>query len=101
MLARQGINFEIVPGITSAVSVPAYAGIPLTHRDFASTVTFITGHEDEKKTESTIKWNELATGPDTLVFLMGVKNLKTIKEKHCRQERPGYDGMSDSMGHAA
>ncbi len=81
VLARQGINFEIVPGITSAISVPAYAGIPLTHRDFASTVTFITGHEDEKKTESTIKWNELATGPDTLVFLMGVKNLKTIKEK--------------------
>lgn len=81
VLAKQNIAFEIVPGITSAISVPAYAGIPLTHRDFASTVAFITGHEDEKKTESTIRWNELATGPDTLVFLMGVKNLKTIKDK--------------------
>ncbi len=81
VLAEHGILFEIVPGITSAISVPAYAGIPLTHRDFASTVAFITGHEDEKKTESTIRWDELAMGPDTLVFLMGVKNLKTIKER--------------------
>lgn len=81
VLAEHGILFEIVPGITSAISVPEYAGIPLTHRDFASTVAFITGHEDEKKTESTIRWDELATGPDTLVFLMGVKNLKTIKER--------------------
>jgi uroporphyrinogen III methyltransferase / synthase len=81
VLADHNIAFEIVPGITSAISVPAYAGIPLTHRDFASTVAFITGHEDEKKTESTIRWDELATGPDTLVFLMGVKNLKTIKDR--------------------
>ena len=80
-LAENGIPFEIVPGITSAISVPAYAGIPLTHRDYASTVAFITGHEDEKKTASTIPWDELATGPDTLVFLMGVKNLKFIKER--------------------
>lgn len=81
VLAKYRIPFEIVPGITSAISVPAYAGIPLTHRDFASTVAFVTGHEDEKKTESTIRWDELATGPDTLVFLMGVKNLKTIAER--------------------
>jgi len=81
VLAEQGISFEIVPGITSAISVPAYAGIPLTHRDFASTVAFITGHEDEEKAESTIRWDELATGPDTLVFIMGVKNLKTTKER--------------------
>ncbi len=80
-LIQHGIDFEIVPGVTSAISVPAYAGIPLTHRDYASTVAFITGHEDEKKVESTIKWHELATGPDTLVFLMGIKNLKMIKEK--------------------
>ena len=75
------VSFEIIPGVTSAISVPAYAGIPLTHRDYASTVAFVTGHEDEKKTGSSIKWHELATGPDTLVFLMGIKNLKTIKEK--------------------
>jgi uroporphyrinogen III methyltransferase/synthase len=81
VLAEEQVPFEIVPGITSAISVPAYAGIPLTHRDFASTVAFITGHEDEKKTESAIRWDELATGPDTLVFLMGVKNLKTIKNR--------------------
>ena len=81
VLAENNVAFEIVPGITSAIAVPAYAGIPLTHRDFASTVAFITGHEDEKKAESAIRWDELATGPDTLVFLMGVKNLKTIKER--------------------
>ncbi|OPY74534.1 MAG: Uroporphyrinogen-III C-methyltransferase [Syntrophorhabdus sp. PtaU1.Bin153] len=81
ILAENGIPFEIVPGITSAIAVPAYAGIPLTHREYASTVAFITGHEDEKKTSSTIRWEELATGPDTLVFLMGVKNLKTIKDR--------------------
>lgn len=77
-LAEKNIPFEIIPGITSAISVPAYAGIPLTHRDYASTVAFITGHEDEKKESSSIKWHELAHGPDTLVFLMGMKNLGKI-----------------------
>ncbi|OPY65062.1 MAG: Uroporphyrinogen-III C-methyltransferase [Syntrophorhabdus sp. PtaU1.Bin002] len=81
VLAENGIPFEIIPGITSAIAVPAYAGIPLTHREYASTVAFITGHEDEKKVTSTIRWEELAAGPDTLVFLMGVKNLKTIKDR--------------------
>lgn len=77
-LAKKGIPFEIVPGITSAISVPTYAGIPLTHRDHASTVAFVTGHEDEKKKSSSINWHELAHGPDTLVFLMGMKNLPGI-----------------------
>jgi uroporphyrinogen III methyltransferase/synthase len=86
-LVEHTIDFEIVPGVTSAISVPAYAGIPLTHRDYASTVAFITGHEDEKKTGSTIKWHELAIGPDTLVFLMGIKNLKTIKERLIKEGR--------------
>jgi uroporphyrinogen III methyltransferase/synthase len=80
-LAKKGIPFEVVPGITSAISVPAYAGIPLTHRDHASTVAFITGHEDEKKRSSSINWHELAHGPDTLVFLMGMKNLPKIAER--------------------
>ena len=80
-LADHGIVCEIVPGITSAVSVPAYAGIPLTHRDHASTVAFITGHEDEKKTTSAIRWHELANGPETLVFLMGIKNLGIIAKR--------------------
>ncbi|MCX8023416.1 MAG: uroporphyrinogen-III C-methyltransferase [Syntrophorhabdaceae bacterium] len=81
VLYERGIDFEIVPGVTSAISVPAYAGIPLTHRDYASSVAFITGHEDASKTESTIRWEPLAKGPDTLVFLMGIGNLKYIKEK--------------------
>ncbi|MCX5807700.1 MAG: uroporphyrinogen-III C-methyltransferase [Proteobacteria bacterium] len=79
-LAENRIDFEIVPGVTSAISAPAYAGIPLTHREYASSVAFITGHEDASKTESTIRWNALAHGCDTLVFLMGIKNLKDIKE---------------------
>jgi len=77
-LATEGIAFEVVPGVTSAVAVPAYAGIPLTHRDYTSTVAFITGHEDPTKNESTIAWDKLATGAGTLVFLMGVGNLAGI-----------------------
>jgi uroporphyrinogen III methyltransferase / synthase len=83
-LAENGIEFEIIPGVTSAIAAPAYAGMPLTHRDYASSVAFITGHEDEKKRKSTIRWSDLATGPDTLVFLMGIRNLKAIKEKLIR-----------------
>ncbi|MCX5813711.1 MAG: uroporphyrinogen-III C-methyltransferase [Proteobacteria bacterium] len=78
-LAEHRVDFEIVPGVTSAISAPAYAGIPLTHREYASSVAFITGHEDASKTESTIRWDALAHGCDTLVFLMGIKNLKDIK----------------------
>ena len=77
-LAREGIPFEVVPGVTSAIAVPAYAGIPLTHRDFTSTVAFITGHEDPTKEESRILWDKIATGVGTLVFLMGVENLPVI-----------------------
>jgi uroporphyrinogen III methyltransferase/synthase len=80
-LVKAGITFEIVPGVTSAVAVPAYAGIPLTHRDYASTVAFITGHEDPAKDESDIDWKRLATGVGTLVFLMGVGNLGKITEE--------------------
>ena len=80
-LVRHGIPFEVVPGITSAIAVPAYAGIPLTHRQHASLVSFITGHEDPTKSESSIPWDVLAKSPGTLVFLMGVKNLADI----CRE----------------
>lgn len=78
VLVDEGIEFEVVPGITSAISVPAYAGIPVTHRDFCSTLGIITGHEDPTKTDSSIKWDKIATGIDTLVFLMGVENLPNI-----------------------
>ncbi|MFP4255952.1 MAG: uroporphyrinogen-III C-methyltransferase [Desulfobacterales bacterium] len=77
-LVAAGIDFEVVPGVTSAVAAPAYAGIPLTHRQFASCVTFITGHEDPSKTDSMINWEALAGTGGTLVFLMGVKNLPNI-----------------------
>ncbi len=80
-LARAGIPFEVVPGITSAIAAPAYAGIPLTHRDFASTVTFVTGHEDPAKPDSTIDWPQLAQLRGTKIFLMGVKRLREIADR--------------------
>jgi len=80
-LREAGISFEIVPGVTSAVAVPAYAGIPVTHRGLASTFAVITGHENPEKPESSIDWGKLATAVDTLVFLMGTKTLPEIVEK--------------------
>ena len=77
-LARAGVPFEIVPGITAGVAAPAYAGIPVTHRDGASAVAFVTGHEDPDKPESAIDWDALAAFPGTLVFYMGVRNLERI-----------------------
>ncbi len=78
VLIDAGIEFEIVPGVTSAIAAPAYAGIPLTHRKYTSSVTFVTGHEDPDKAESSLNWDTLAQNPGTLVFLMGVKNLPRI-----------------------
>ncbi len=86
-LVADGIPFEVVPGITSAISVPAYAGIPLTHRDYTATVAFVTGHEDPFKEKSNIHWDKLATGVGTLVFLMGVGNLSKIAENLMRHGR--------------
>ncbi len=80
-LAGKGIRYEVVPGITSAVAVPAYAGIPVTHRGRASSFAVVTGHEDPAKESSSIKWEKLATGTDTLVFLMGMNNLPAIVSK--------------------
>ena len=79
-LADHGCAFEIVPGVTSAIAAPAYAGIPVTHRDVATSVAFITGHEKPGKAESSIRWHELAHGIDTLVFLMGIENLPAITQ---------------------
>lgn len=77
-LARAGVAFEVVPGVTSAIAAPAYAGIPVTHRDWASTVTFVTGHEDPTKPGSAIDWGHLAQLRGTKVFLMGVERLPEI-----------------------
>ncbi len=76
-LREAGISFEVIPGVTSAIAVPAFAGIPLTHRGYTSTVAFVTGHEDPTKGKSDIDWATLS-GIGTLVFLMGVKNLANI-----------------------
>lgn len=77
-IAAAGLPFEVVPGVTSAVAVPAYAGIPVTHRTLASTVAFVTGHEDPSKEAATLEWPRLATAHGTIVFLMGMTNLPRI-----------------------
>ena len=74
-LRDAGVEFEVVPGVTAGVAATAYAGIPVTHRDDASAVAFVTGHEDPGKDESAIDWEALARFPGTLVFYMGVKRL--------------------------
>ena len=88
-LIKAGVPFEIVPGVTSAIAAPAYAGIPLTHRRYTSTVAFVTGHEDPTKEESSIDWPSLAKGIGTIVFLMGVKNLPHIVAKLKEHGKPG------------
>ncbi|MEE0815743.1 MAG: uroporphyrinogen-III C-methyltransferase, partial [Desulfovibrio fairfieldensis] len=77
-LLAAGVPFEEVPGISSTIAAPAYAGIPLTHRDFASSVTIITGHENPDKPGSVHNWQALARSASTLVFVMGMKNLPDI-----------------------
>jgi uroporphyrin-III C-methyltransferase len=79
-LADAEIPFEIVPGVSSAVAVPAYAGIPVTHRKFASSFAVVTGHE-ARKGKSAVDWGKLATAVDTLVILMGLHNLRAIVAK--------------------
>jgi len=87
-VAGAGLPFEVVPGVTSAVAAPAYAGIPVTHRTLASTVTFVTGHEDPAKETEALEWPRLATAHGTLVFLMGVKNLPAIVANLMREGKP-------------
>ena len=81
VLAAAGIAFEVVPGVTSAIAAAAYAGIPITHRGLASSVAFVTGHEDPTKDEPDVDWAKLATAVDTLVLLMGVGQLPQIVER--------------------
>jgi uroporphyrinogen III methyltransferase/synthase len=79
-LAGAGIPFEVVPGISSMSAVPAYAGIPLTHRELASSFTVLTGHEDPAKEESSIDWAQVATAPGTKVVMMGLRRIRQIAE---------------------
>jgi uroporphyrinogen III methyltransferase/synthase len=76
--ARAGVAVEVVPGVSSAIAVPAAAGIPVTHRGVASSFAVVTGHEDPAKAESTVDWERLAMAVDTLVILMGVGTLSRI-----------------------
>jgi uroporphyrin-III C-methyltransferase len=87
-LAAAGVPWEVVPGVTSAIAAPAYAGIPVTHRAAASSVAFVTGHEDPSRPETRIRWGALAGGIDTLVFLMGVERLAAIAERLIAHGRP-------------
>ena len=81
VLSKEGIEFEVVPGVSSAIAAPAYSGIPLTHRLYSSSFAVIPGYEDITKKESAIEWAKLATGAGTLVFLMAVKNVDLITQK--------------------
>ena len=88
VLNESGIEFEVVPGVTSAVAVPAYAGIPVTHRGVASSFAVITGHEDPLKGTSSLDWSHLATATDTLVILMGMANIGEIAARLVEHGRP-------------
>ncbi len=80
-LLEAGLEFEVVPGVTSGIAAPAYAGIPVTHRDAASSVAFVTGHEDPDKPDSALDWRALAGFPGTLVVYMGVGRLEGIANR--------------------
>jgi uroporphyrin-III C-methyltransferase len=77
-LIRAGISVEVIPGVTSGIAAPAYAGIPVTHRDYSSSVTFVTGHEVAGKYRPQINWKAIAQGSETIVIYMGVHNLPNI-----------------------
>ncbi len=81
VLAAENLTFEVIPGVSSALAAPAYAGIPVTHRDLSSSVAVVTGHEDPEKSRVSVDWAALAHGPDTLVILMGLGNLQSITDR--------------------
>ncbi|MGV2687122.1 HemD protein, partial [Clostridium perfringens] len=88
LLYRHGILYEIVPGITSAISVPAYAGIPVTHRDHASSLSIITGHESPEKLDRMIQWDKVTNATGTLIFMMGVAKIGYISPHLIKHGRP-------------
>ena len=87
-LIDAGIAFEVVPGVTAGIAAPAYAGIPVTHRETASSVAFITGHEDPGKRGSALNWQSLAGFPGTLIVYMGVRQLEAIADRLIEGGRP-------------
>ncbi|MDQ1328605.1 MAG: uroporphyrinogen methyltransferase / synthase [Candidatus Poribacteria bacterium] len=94
-LLDNNVIFEVVPGISSSISAPAYAGIPVTHRDMASSFAVITGHEaDDKNSDSSINWEKISTGCDTLVFLMGLQNLPSIVNNLIKNGRDPHEPIA-------
>jgi uroporphyrinogen III methyltransferase / synthase len=87
-LAQNNIPFEVVPGVSSAVAVPAYAGIPVTHRGIASSFTVVTGHKASESDEPRIAWDKLSAGTDTLVILMGIGNLANVVDQLIKNNKP-------------
>ena len=80
-LRKHKVKYEIIPGITSGIGSAEYSGIPLTHRKFASSVVFVTGHEDAKKSEGVVDWKKLAKAVDTIVIMMGLSRIEIISKK--------------------
>jgi uroporphyrin-III C-methyltransferase len=80
-LMKAGVSVEVVPGITSGIAAPAYEGIPLTHRNYSSSVTFVTGHEANDKYRPQVNWSAIAQGSETIVIYMGIHNLANIIER--------------------
>ena len=80
-LKKHNVKYEIIPGITSGMGSAVYSGIPLTHRNYASSVVFVTGHEDAKKKEGVVDWKRLAKAVDTIVIMMGLSRLEIISKK--------------------
>ena len=93
-LTEAGIPFEVVPGITAAIAASAYAGIPVTHRDYASSVAFVTGHSAALRPDSNVNWEQLATAVDTLVVYMGVAHLRQIVEQLIAHGRDAQTAVS-------
>jgi uroporphyrinogen III methyltransferase / synthase len=93
-LAAAAVPFEVVPGVTAGVAAPAYAGIPVTHREAASAVAFVTGHEDPEKPASTLDWEALARFSGTLVLYMGVRNLALVTERLVAAGRDPAEGAA-------
>ena len=94
LCVEAGVPFEVVPGVTAGVAAPAYAGIPVTHRDLASGVAFVTGHEDPAKPGSALDWPAIAAFPGTLVFYMGVRALPRIAQQLVAGGRPADEPVA-------
>lgn len=87
-LAENGLSFEIVPGITSGISAPLYAGIPVTHREFGESFAVVTAHDKSENGQPKLDWKGLATGIDTIAFYMGISNLPYISENLIKHGKP-------------